>query len=142
MLAEVIGAIYDENQKVTIETVHKGSSYDDEVTIPTDEGLLNRWGPHSENWARAQSVKIGQISMRRYDAEHIDKSRYDAVMSNVVKVLYNSVKRNPKLAAAAGKGVVKKDKKSNYDKAMEQLNSLGIDAPKRFMAMQRNKQND
>ena len=49
-------------------------------------------------------VQVWYAVLGRYDAEHIDKSRYDAVMSNVVKVLYNSVKRNPKLAAAAGKG--------------------------------------
>lgn len=66
LLATVIDAIYDMNKKVIIETVNNGR-YDDEPQIPSNKN--NRWGPHSLNWARAQSIKIGNIYMKRIPVE-------------------------------------------------------------------------
>ena len=172
LLASVIDAIYDENKKVVIETVNDGR-YDDEPKIPSK--WLELWGAHSMTWARAQSIKVGNISMKRipvkksgldyactyivrtpegeaeftnndtdfkqvwyaalgrYEAEHKDKRRYYEVMWNVMKTLHTNVKHNPKLEEAAGKGIVRKDTKSKYEAAIEQLKQMGVQ-PKRLAA--------
>ena len=48
-------------------------------------------------------------------------------MFRIMSALYDNVK-NPKLKEAAGKGVTRKDKKTKFEKAQENLVSLGVKA--------------
>ena len=74
LLASVIDAIYDENQEVKVETTtldaneakrHSWHITDkDNPQIPTRQGSY-KIGAFSKNHERAESIKIGKISMRR-----------------------------------------------------------------------------
>ena len=89
LLASVIDAIYDMNNKVVVETVNDGR-YDDEPKIPSK--MSKRWGPHSENWARAQSIKVGNISIKRIPVE---KSRAKLAGKGVLNYSCTYVVRTP-----------------------------------------------
>lgn len=77
---------------------------------PSDDDFLHVWSS----------------ALRKYDFEVVNgkKGRYSD-MSRLMHNLYTCVK-NPKLKAAAGKGITKKDAKSKFDKAKENLESLGV----------------
>ena len=194
LLASVIDALYDENKKVLVETTtldaNSAQRYAWNITdrsnpqIPTYQGSYKS-GAFSKNHEHAESIKIGNISMRRiplkptptkdgkYEVDNGWKyivrtpdgeaefsqndddfllvwsgalSKYDkresdtSAMSRIMDVLYKRLK-NEKLKDAAGKGVVRDNKKTKFEKAKEQLKALGVkakdeDLKKRLAAIQ------
>ena len=68
LLADVIEAICDGNNKIAVETLNSGR-YSDSPRIPTMAGKIRFMGPYSENVSRAQSIKIGKISIVRIPVE-------------------------------------------------------------------------
>lgn len=182
LLASVIDAIYDENKKVLVETTtldaNRAKRYAWNITdrsnpqIPTYQGAYKS-GVFSKNHEHAESIKIGNISMRRLSAGNSWKyivrtpdgeaefsqndddfllvwsgalAKYDmresdtSAMSRIMDVLYKRLK-NEKLKDAAGKGIVRDNKKTKFEKAKEQLKALGVkakdeDLKKRLAAIQ------
>lgn len=65
-------------------------------------------------------------ALSKYDLPEIDgKKGRPGDMFRIMSALYDNVK-NPKLKEAAGKGVTRKDKKTKFEKAQENLVSLGV----------------
>lgn len=155
LLASVIGAIYDKNEKVVVDTVSTSDPTGREVGLPSrlSSKIYGDMG-HSDVWWNARSVKIADISMRKIpldkggsqyvlrtqDGEayfsdtdtdfrgvwYAALNKYDSMdMSKIQQVLYKQVK-NPKLKEAAGKGTTIVDKKSVYVNATEKMKSLGV----------------
>ena len=91
-----------------------------EYIVRTPQGEATFY-PSDDNF-----LYVWSSALRKYDFQVVNgKKGRPSDMSSLMNDLYDYVK-NPKLKAAAGKGITKKDAKSRFDKAKENLESLGV----------------
>ena len=70
-------------------------------------------------------IMVWSAALTKYDFPVVDRKAHSRGMYRLMCTLYENLK-NPKLKMAAGKGVTKKDEKTKFEKAKENLESLGV----------------